>query len=129
MASNVQFLRKVNGGTAPPTGYANPQEGMLAISMPDAAGLGQSVVLHVYDGAAWRTMAGGTKASNTPPAAPANGDLWMNTSRTPPALQFYDGTNWRDVSSVPYTGTTAPQRVRQSPGSFGSIRLRLTVHC
>ena len=108
MASNIQFLRKINGGIAAPTGYANPQEGMLAISMPDAAGAGQRVVLHAYDGTAWRTMAEGIKAGNTAPAAPANGTLWMNTALTPPALQVYDGTVWRNVSSLPFTGSVAP---------------------
>lgn len=43
------------------------------------------------------------ESSATPPANPVAGQLWTNTSVTPPRLSYYDGTKWvsADGTSIP----------------------------
>jgi hypothetical protein len=38
--------------------------------------------------------------SNTPPLNPKKGQIWVNTSFSPPVYYVYDGTNWVDLSNI-----------------------------
>jgi hypothetical protein len=38
--------------------------------------------------------------SSSTPASPTQGDLWVDSSTTPPALKTYDGTNWVQLGAA-----------------------------
>lgn len=54
-------------------------------------------------GLEWKLI---SNSGTTPPASPSTGQLWYNTTQTPPALQVWNGTSWVPVNST--ASTAAP---------------------
>jgi hypothetical protein len=42
-------------------------------------------------------LSGGINSGTTPPDSPQTGDVWINTSTTPPTLNIWDGSDWQEV--------------------------------
>ncbi len=67
-------------------------------------------------------------ANTTAPAKPIQGQLWFNsTPNSRRLLVSYDGTNFRDVSNVPYS-TTSPKNATTGDLWWDSINSQLKVY-
>jgi hypothetical protein len=52
-------------------------------------------------------------ASPTAPATPTTGQLWTDTSKSPPVVNVWDGTKWVEVGATPPDATTAVKGIVQ----------------
>ena len=59
--------------------------------------------------------ASGSPTQPTPPLNPSNGDVWIDTSKTPPVQKIYDQTNnvWVDAGGGVTAGASPPQNPQQ----------------
>ena len=52
-------------------------------------------------------------ASGTAPTSPSIGQVWTDTSKTPPVMQVWDGTKWVEVGAAPADATATKKGVVQ----------------
>ena len=55
----------------------------------------------------------GGGASNTAPTGPTTGQIWTDTSKSPPVVNVWDGTKWVEVGATPADATTTVKGIVQ----------------